>query len=198
MPSHLAVPSQPAEGGHRLIRPVSSSPRWSSRLGRNQRRGRDADARQARLSTFPAASPPRSTPPTPSSTSAAVLEGEAASSRGASTSVFARRDPPVRRAALPARSLHDARPGHAGSRLITGVTFGDSGGWTSWPPHQHERDLEGLISFRHPGPAVRAPSHREPGKLEAVHPVSSAAPCSCRGAITRRWRCPACARPTSG
>lgn len=28
------------------------------------------------------------------------------------------------------------------SRLIAGFTWGAPGGWTSWPPHQHERDLE--------------------------------------------------------
>ena len=28
------------------------------------------------------------------------------------------------------------------SRLIAGWTFSRPGGWTSWPPHQHENDLE--------------------------------------------------------
>lgn len=28
------------------------------------------------------------------------------------------------------------------SRLICGLTWGGTGGWTSWPPHQHEQDLE--------------------------------------------------------
>jgi 5-deoxy-glucuronate isomerase len=28
------------------------------------------------------------------------------------------------------------------SRLLCGLTWGGEGGWTSWPPHQHEKDLE--------------------------------------------------------
>lgn len=28
------------------------------------------------------------------------------------------------------------------SRLICGLTWGGQGAWTSWPPHQHEKDLE--------------------------------------------------------
>lgn len=28
------------------------------------------------------------------------------------------------------------------SRLLCGLTWGGDGAWTSWPPHQHERDLE--------------------------------------------------------
>ncbi|WP_426350356.1 5-deoxy-glucuronate isomerase [Alloiococcus sp. CFN-8] len=28
------------------------------------------------------------------------------------------------------------------SRLICGLTWGGTGTWTSWPPHQHEKDLE--------------------------------------------------------
>lgn len=28
------------------------------------------------------------------------------------------------------------------SRLLCGLTWGGNGSWTSWPPHQHERDLE--------------------------------------------------------
>ena len=28
------------------------------------------------------------------------------------------------------------------SRLICGLTWGGTGTWTSWPPHQHENDLE--------------------------------------------------------
>lgn len=28
------------------------------------------------------------------------------------------------------------------SRLICGLTWGGVGAWTSWPPHQHEKDLE--------------------------------------------------------
>jgi 5-deoxy-glucuronate isomerase len=28
------------------------------------------------------------------------------------------------------------------SRLICGLTWSDNGAWSSWPPHQHEKDLE--------------------------------------------------------
>ena len=28
------------------------------------------------------------------------------------------------------------------SRLLCGLTWGGNGAWTSWPPHQHEKDLE--------------------------------------------------------
>lgn len=28
------------------------------------------------------------------------------------------------------------------SRLLCGLTWGGNGSWTSWPPHQHEKDLE--------------------------------------------------------
>lgn len=33
-------------------------------------------------------------------------------------------------------------PATPASRLICGLTWGGVGAWTSWPPHQHERDLE--------------------------------------------------------
>lgn len=33
-------------------------------------------------------------------------------------------------------------PATPASRLICGLTRGGIGAWTSWPPHQHERDLE--------------------------------------------------------
>ena len=33
------------------------------------------------------------------------------------------------------------------SRLICGITRGQNGGWTSWPPHQHERDLEEVYCY---------------------------------------------------
>ena len=33
-------------------------------------------------------------------------------------------------------------PQEPASRLICGLTWGEDGAWTSWPPHQHERDLE--------------------------------------------------------
>lgn len=33
------------------------------------------------------------------------------------------------------------------SRLICGVTWGGEGSWTSWPPHQHEKDLEEIYCY---------------------------------------------------
>jgi 5-deoxy-glucuronate isomerase len=61
------------------------------------------------------------------------------------------------------------------SRLIAGWTFGRPGGWTSWPPHQHEKDLEEVYAyFDMPPPAFGLHlSYRESGRPEAVHQVSS-------------------------
>lgn len=33
------------------------------------------------------------------------------------------------------------------SRLICGLTWGANGAWTSWPPHQHEKDLEEVYCY---------------------------------------------------
>ena len=33
------------------------------------------------------------------------------------------------------------------SRLICGFTWGREGAWTSWPPHQHEKDLEEIYWY---------------------------------------------------
>lgn len=33
------------------------------------------------------------------------------------------------------------------SRLICGLTWGGQGTWTSWPPHQHEEDLEEVYCY---------------------------------------------------
>lgn len=33
-------------------------------------------------------------------------------------------------------------PQDKASRLICGITWSADGAWTSWPPHQHEKDLE--------------------------------------------------------
>jgi 5-deoxy-glucuronate isomerase len=33
------------------------------------------------------------------------------------------------------------------SRLICGITSSNDGGWTSWPPHQHEKDLEEVYCY---------------------------------------------------
>lgn len=35
----------------------------------------------------------------------------------------------------------------AASRLICGFSWGRDGGWTSWPPHQHEKDLEEVYCY---------------------------------------------------
>lgn len=51
------------------------------------------------------------------------------------------------------------------SRLICGYTWGTDGGWTSWPPHQHENDLEEIYCyFDMPGPQFGLHlSYTEPG-----------------------------------
>jgi 5-deoxy-glucuronate isomerase len=61
------------------------------------------------------------------------------------------------------------------SRLITGFTWGQEGKWTSWPPHQHSKDLEEVYCyFDIPSPEFTLHlSSRKPGTIEAVHPVSS-------------------------
>lgn len=33
------------------------------------------------------------------------------------------------------------------SRLLCGLTWGADGAWTSWPPHQHEQDLEEVYCY---------------------------------------------------
>lgn len=69
------------------------------------------------------------------------------------------------------------------SRLITGLTWGRNGGWTSWPPHQHEADLEEVYCyFDLPAPQFGLHlSYRKAGVPEAVHVVSTGdcviAPC---------------------
>ena len=37
--------------------------------------------------------------------------------------------------------------GDEASRLICGLTWGGAGAWTSWPPHQHEKDLEEVYCY---------------------------------------------------
>ncbi|MBD3320696.1 MAG: myo-inositol catabolism protein, partial [Chitinivibrionales bacterium] len=61
------------------------------------------------------------------------------------------------------------------SRLITGFTRGDPGAWTSWPPHQHERDLEEIYAyFDIPAPKfVLHLAYETPGHPDTVFPVSS-------------------------
>lgn len=38
-------------------------------------------------------------------------------------------------------------PKDKASRLIAGLTWGGDGTWTSWPPHQHEKDLEEVYCY---------------------------------------------------
>jgi 5-deoxy-glucuronate isomerase len=62
-----------------------------------------------------------------------------------------------------------------GSRLIGGITEGEPGQWTSWPPHQHSKDLEEIYCYfdiPHPKFALHL-SSRKPGEVEEVYPVSS-------------------------
>ena len=38
-------------------------------------------------------------------------------------------------------------PNTRASHLICGLTWGGTGAWTSWPPHQHEKDLEEVYCY---------------------------------------------------
>lgn len=38
-------------------------------------------------------------------------------------------------------------PQDSASRLICGLTWSGDGAWTSWPPHQHEKDLEEVYCY---------------------------------------------------
>lgn len=61
------------------------------------------------------------------------------------------------------------------SRMINGFTWGAAGAWTSWPPHQHSKELEEVYCYydiEAPHAALHL-SSRYPGTIEAVHPVSS-------------------------
>lgn len=63
------------------------------------------------------------------------------------------------------------------SRLLCGLTWGGNGSWTSWPPHQHEKDLEEVYCYFD----MDAPhfgihlSYVEPGDIDSVvaHTVTS-------------------------
>lgn len=62
-----------------------------------------------------------------------------------------------------------------GSRLICGITQGESGMWTSWPPHQHSKDLEEVYCYfdiSKPQSAFHFSSRKE-GEFEFIHSVSS-------------------------
>ena len=62
-----------------------------------------------------------------------------------------------------------------GSGLICGITEGESGKWTSWPPHQHSKDLEEIYCyFDIPKPKFALHlSSRKAGEVEEVYPVST-------------------------
>lgn len=76
-------------------------------------------------------------------------------------------------------------PTDRASRIIAGLTWGAVGAWTSWPPHQHEKDLEEVYCyFDMPKPDFGFHiSYFESGKIEdaVIHKVSSGsmvqAPC---------------------
>jgi 5-deoxy-glucuronate isomerase len=61
------------------------------------------------------------------------------------------------------------------SRIIAGITYGDSGGWTSWPPHQHSNDLEEVYCyFDIPKPTFALHlSWLTPDGEKTVYPVST-------------------------
>lgn len=76
-------------------------------------------------------------------------------------------------------------PQDAASRLLCGFTWGGEGTWTSWPPHQHEKDLEEVYCyFDMPKPHFGLHiSYLKSGDVEeiAAHPVHTGtcvqAPC---------------------
>ncbi len=61
------------------------------------------------------------------------------------------------------------------SCMINGVTWGDDGGWTSWPPHQHTAHLEEVYCyFNIPSPRYALHfASRQAGTVEAIHRVST-------------------------
>lgn len=110
----------------------------------------------------------------------------AARYEGTGQLLFRRFDP-----SLPIGSLHQIHgdgvcrrevmftlaPQDAASKLICGLTWGGAGGWTSWPPHQHEKDLEEVYCyFDMPKPKFGLHiSYLESGGTESLvaHPVCS-------------------------
>ena len=78
--------------------------------------------------------------------------------------------PPYRREVFMTLAQQDA-----GSRLICGITRGEPGLWTSWPPHQHTDNLEEVYCyFDIPKPKSAFHfSSRKTGKFEYIHPVST-------------------------
>lgn len=61
------------------------------------------------------------------------------------------------------------------SNLITGITIGDEGSWTRWPPHHHSDELEEVFCyFDLPAPAFALHLvSRKAGEVEVVHKVST-------------------------
>jgi 5-deoxy-glucuronate isomerase len=61
------------------------------------------------------------------------------------------------------------------SRLITGFTWSDNGAWSSWPPHQHTKDLDECYCYFDMDPPKFGLhlSYRESGKPETAHIVST-------------------------
>jgi 5-deoxy-glucuronate isomerase len=78
--------------------------------------------------------------------------------------------PPFQREVFMTISQEDS-----GSRLICGITEGEPGQWTSWPPHQHSNDLEEIYCyFDIPKPKFALHlSSRFPGEIEEIYPVST-------------------------
>ncbi len=68
-------------------------------------------------------------------------------------------------------------PQDEASALICGLTWGGDGSWTSWPPHQHEKDLEEVYCyFDIPAPKFGLHlSYLKSGEAEDIvaHPVQS-------------------------
>lgn len=64
-------------------------------------------------------------------------------------------------------------PQDAASRLICGITFSGDGTWTSWPPHQHERDLEEIYCY-FDMPAPRTGIHLSYGTWEDLSAATAA------------------------
>lgn len=83
------------------------------------------------------------------------------------------------------------------SRLICGLTWSRNGTWTSWPPHQHERDLEEVYCYCD----MNAPkfglhvSYLKSGEIEdlVVHTVRSGsmvlAPCGYHPTVASPGTC---------
>lgn len=66
-------------------------------------------------------------------------------------------------------------PDTPASRLITGLTWGRDGAWTSWPPHQHEKHLEEVYCYfdlDSPKFGLHL-SYRKADQPEVAHIVSS-------------------------